>query len=117
HVVVCLQAEDGIRDDLVTGVQTCALPIFDGSFWAQRRPSHAPPARAGGAMARDSATRTVLLFGGSGAHGAVDDTWIWEGANWTEQHPSVRPAARSDPVLAFDNATGRLLRCGGVVRR
>src|SRR5207244_9226954 len=24
------QAEDGIRDDLVTGVQTCALPIFSG---------------------------------------------------------------------------------------
>src|SRR5258708_33045671 len=23
------QAEDGIRDDLVTGVQTCALPIAD----------------------------------------------------------------------------------------
>src|SRR5258708_25486042 len=26
--VFCFQAEDGIRDDLVTGVQTCALPIF-----------------------------------------------------------------------------------------
>src|SRR5260364_285572 len=25
----CFQAEDGIRDDLVTGVQTCALPISD----------------------------------------------------------------------------------------
>src|SRR5438552_6381847 len=25
------QAEDGIRDDLVTGVQTCALPIFASS--------------------------------------------------------------------------------------
>src|SRR5258708_13912878 len=25
------QAEDGIRDDLVTGVQTCALPILGGS--------------------------------------------------------------------------------------
>src|SRR5207244_4745827 len=24
------QAEDGIRDDLVTGVQTCALPIYLG---------------------------------------------------------------------------------------
>src|SRR5207244_10536491 len=24
------QAEDGIRDDLVTGVQTCALPILRG---------------------------------------------------------------------------------------
>src|SRR5258708_31176452 len=28
------QAEDGIRDDLVTGVQTCALPISDGTVWA-----------------------------------------------------------------------------------
>src|SRR5687767_16022619 len=28
------QAEDGIRDKLVTGVQTCALPIFDDDvFW------------------------------------------------------------------------------------
>src|SRR5260364_452342 len=26
----CCQAEDGIRDDLVTGVQTCALPIYVG---------------------------------------------------------------------------------------
>src|SRR5258708_20049081 len=26
-LVVFFQAEDGIRDDLVTGVQTCALPI------------------------------------------------------------------------------------------
>src|SRR5258708_25030400 len=45
------QAEDGIRDDLVTGVQTCALPILD-AFWTrwhqlfclptlkQRRKSH-----------------------------------------------------------------------------
>src|SRR5258708_11561915 len=27
------QAEDGIRDDLVTGVQTCALPILTGNNW------------------------------------------------------------------------------------
>src|SRR5207244_10185383 len=31
-IYICLcfffQAEDGIRDDLVTGVQTCALPIW-----------------------------------------------------------------------------------------
>src|SRR5258708_30019864 len=30
-VIIFFQAEDGIRDDLVTGVQTCALPI-----WAER---------------------------------------------------------------------------------
>src|SRR5947208_5532189 len=27
-IIFFFQAEDGIRDDLVTGVQTCALPIF-----------------------------------------------------------------------------------------
>src|SRR5207244_6836727 len=31
-VLFFFQAEDGIRDDLVTGVQTCALPIFGGGF-------------------------------------------------------------------------------------
>src|SRR5947208_10922743 len=32
------QAEDGIRDDLVTGVQTCALPIYRGG--EDHRPTH-----------------------------------------------------------------------------
>src|SRR5207244_6868841 len=27
-------AEDGIRDDLVTGVQTCALPIYGGGAFS-----------------------------------------------------------------------------------
>src|SRR5260370_21527173 len=29
------QAEDGIRDSSVTGVQTCALPIFCARDWAK----------------------------------------------------------------------------------
>src|SRR5205823_9968306 len=34
------QAEDGIRDKLVTGVQTCALPIYeDGTFRAKVNPA------------------------------------------------------------------------------
>src|SRR5947208_11326282 len=36
------QAEDGIRDDLVTGVQTCALPIW-GGYLIFRLYGHAPP--------------------------------------------------------------------------
>src|SRR5699024_4456590 len=31
-IVVLFQAEDGIRDRNVTGVQTCALPIFDTDY-------------------------------------------------------------------------------------
>src|SRR5258708_17962043 len=36
------QAEDGIRDDLVTGVQTCALPIY-GEVPVCGRPPRAHP--------------------------------------------------------------------------
>src|SRR5690606_40783516 len=36
------QAEDGIRDFHVTGVQTCALPIY-----ASHRPQGSPAARSG----------------------------------------------------------------------
>src|SRR2546423_11342195 len=38
------QAEDGIRDKLVTGVQTCALPISDD----RARRDHPRPGRAQG---------------------------------------------------------------------
>src|SRR5207248_8918984 len=36
HVICCFffQAEDGIRDRTVTGVQTCALPISLQAAWA-----------------------------------------------------------------------------------
>src|SRR2546429_2023377 len=36
RVFFFFQAEDGIRDVAVTGVQTCALPIFsDGATWKE----------------------------------------------------------------------------------
>src|SRR5258708_26926135 len=34
------QAEDGIRDDLVTGVQTCALPICERDSFRLHKPKH-----------------------------------------------------------------------------
>src|SRR5712672_4780828 len=42
------QAEDGIRDKLVTGVQTCALPIL-----RHRHPRHRRPERSEGARPPD----------------------------------------------------------------
>src|SRR2546421_2228987 len=42
------QAEDGIRDLIVTGVQTCALPIFD----SERRLSGGRPASRGRRIVR-----------------------------------------------------------------
>src|SRR5258708_13212779 len=47
-MVFFVQGEDGIRDDLVTGVQTCALPI-----WAPRTdPVRGPPRLLLGARTR-----------------------------------------------------------------
>src|SRR5687767_8830282 len=37
------QAEDGIRDKLVTGVQTCALPIWGGGAWTGPKSMASPP--------------------------------------------------------------------------
>src|SRR5207244_10510345 len=42
---VFFQAEDGIRDDLVTGVQTCALPIL-GAVAGRDRDRLAAPVRS-----------------------------------------------------------------------
>src|SRR5438876_3510837 len=50
------QAEDGIRDGRVTGVQTCALPIWGRRDGVLQRPGAGRPARAegGGVRARRS---------------------------------------------------------------
>src|SRR2546427_7792923 len=55
------QAEDGIRDLTVTGVQTCALPILSAKSvpgaipnWPNRVPAGTPRAVGTGASARSS---------------------------------------------------------------
>src|SRR5207244_9442504 len=83
-------AEDGIRDDLVTGVQTCALPIFSNSW-----PSHpelagsvGPPSPASGGRIMRGSWRFVvaigfvaMMLGGSGSVEAFiddmeEDAWL-----------------------------------------
>src|SRR5207244_6761870 len=59
------QAEDGIRDDLVTGVQTCALPIWRSGTRPPRlrisrsSPPH-PPGEAPGTIWRSSSSEPGL---------------------------------------------------------
>src|SRR5689334_24123619 len=52
------QAEDGIRDGTVTGVQTCALPI--SSFPVGRRPGGAPRRPASRARLATPRSRSVV---------------------------------------------------------
>src|SRR5207253_4380137 len=79
------QAEDGIRDGHVTGVQTCALPICN-------------------AVARDR----LLLFGGHRSRSDVDDDRAFYGQwNNPEQPRSSQPPKPTKPK---DHATLILLR-------
>src|SRR5256886_10124468 len=73
-MVFFLQAEDGIRDLTVTGVQTCALPISSttASGWSARNRmrSSTPPrnclsisdARARAAELRDLLNRALIAY-------------------------------------------------------
>src|SRR2546430_4544491 len=52
------QAEDGIRDLTVTGVQTCALPIWSAAADTTRRtPSGRPPATRASARSKTAGRR------------------------------------------------------------
>src|SRR5256885_6960160 len=69
NVFFFFQAEDGIRDYKVTGVQTCALPIWRGA--AARRGRARPRAHGVAAERRQGGARAVkaLITGGRGGLG------------------------------------------------
>src|SRR5207244_10524265 len=69
------QAEDGIRDDLVTGVQTCALPICASGAHVMSKTAlrtgeasvtGANPLLAGMRTARTPVPCALVIFGASG---------------------------------------------------
>src|SRR5258708_17533965 len=62
YVFFFFQAEDGIRDDLVTGVQTCALPICTASPGTTDRERYVVP---GEAVLLEP---VVVQHGGAGMH-------------------------------------------------
>src|SRR5690625_7897604 len=64
HVLVLcffFQAEDGIRDGHVTGVQTCALPISPEQLEVQRSTSGQVPAAAADQGRTEARTRVLVL--------------------------------------------------------
>ncbi len=80
---------------------------FDGANWTRRQsPGLNPPAREGHAMAFDSASGKVVLFGGANLIDSVpkDDTWTWDGINWTLENPPHKPPATIYDTMSRDSA-------------
>src|SRR5205823_10438670 len=83
-------AEDGIRDKLVTGVQTCALPISQRSLSAMRSQEPAPAVRAA-----HGAQRSLGTGGGERSPGAPALTQsVGDHSQISGRGPCLRPLWR-----------------------
>ena len=107
---------------LVTGLVAWAtrepLPVLPQAGLCPGRPGctqdsggPAPPARAGAAIGYDEGRNEVVMFGGQGAGGLLDDTWVWNGATWSQEHPASSPQVSNAvlPDLVYDAAHKELL--------
>jgi hypothetical protein len=81
---------------------------WSGSSWVNLAPSNPPSARAHATMTWCSSWNSILLFGGFGPGGALDDTWLLDTASlaWTRLTPAANPPAMQGAALAFDAARG-----------
>ena len=71
-----------------------------------------PPARLYAAMAFDATSGDVVLFGGIGVNGPLNDTWTWDGVQWTRHDTTTRPAAEETYHMASDPVSGRVILVG-----
>jgi hypothetical protein len=85
---------------------------WDGRGWTMPTPAITPSARTGAAMAYDTVTGHVLLFGGENGGGVLGDTWEWDGTTWTPIG-GPQPPARSRAAIATDTSRGRIALFGG----
>ena len=61
-----------------------------------------PPVRSSHALAYDASAGKVILFGGYGFDGSLNDTWAYDYAsnNWTNRNPANPPPVRDAHALA-----------------
>ena len=67
-------------------------------------------------MAFDHARGTILLFGGIGPGGRLDDTWEWDGNTWTRLITTKSPPSRYWHAMASDTARKRIVLFGGTAK-
>lgn len=87
---------------------------WDGEIWSQLTPN--PPfALVDAAAAYDARRDRVVLFGGIGVSGKVNELWEWNGSRWIK-HPSTGawPPARSGHTLVYDPVRQRSVLFGGI---
>jgi hypothetical protein len=92
---------------------------FASGAWHRLATAHSPSAREGAAMAFDSRSARLILFGGStqiqgeGGSPMLGDTWAFDGSDWTQVDSPAAPTPRAYAGMVID-AAGLLLFGGSV---
>ncbi|MFI5414152.1 MAG: hypothetical protein ACHQ16_00540 [Candidatus Lutacidiplasmatales archaeon] len=89
--------------------------VLSAGSWQLAHPAGTPDPLLGAAMAYDSTTRQMILFGGQDSSTGliVNDTWSFSGGNWTRVDPGFGPSIRFGAQLADDPADHAMLLFGG----
>jgi Galactose oxidase, central domain len=95
-----------------------ALSLSGDAVWTQLTPGGTPPAaRWGHAAVYDAASDRMIVIGGAGAPGNMNDVWALSlGATpqWTQLTPSgAPPSPRRQHACAYDAAADRVVVIGG----
>jgi hypothetical protein len=85
---------------------------WNGSDWTQLFPPTVPFARASAAVATNTSTGQVVMFGGL-ADVNPNNTWTYDGATWTQQSPAVQPLLVYAASAAFDPGLQGVVLFGG----
>ena len=74
------------------------------------------PALSGHGLAYDASAGKVILFGGFGSGGYLNNTWVYAYATntWTNRNSTNPPPARAYHALTYDASTGRVVLFGGL---
>ncbi|MFZ1022754.1 MAG: kelch repeat-containing protein, partial [Thermoplasmata archaeon] len=89
---------------------------FSNGTWAKLSPTMAPSARSGAAIAYDSETGEIVLFGGIiDGKTLGQDTWTFNGTEWTQvtQSGGNGPSGRGFAQAAYDPHTHAVILFGG----
>jgi cysteine-rich repeat protein len=86
--------------------------VGEQAAW-QSKDGTSPPQRYRHTMVYDAARNRVVLFGGSGPTGLLNDTWEWDGASWTERTPISSPTRRYGHAMAYDASRRKVVLFGG----
>ena len=93
---------------------TAQAQITLAPSWSQLSPANSPPERYILGTTYDSGHSQIVLFGGFGDNGDLNDTWLWNGTTWTQANPTNSPSPRAAVEMAYDAAHSQVVLFGGL---